>query len=373
MRTRVLHRVLSACAFQGLIVGLSLQPVLAQPTIERSLPEINGLRFQKVEEITTLEDGQQLGPLAPDVLMDYRLVSYSHWQVEPQKPTEDTVVTNTQSSEMEVYEMQDSTGAFGVFSLWNLSGRPLVLPVENLYRDGHLVFWRGSYFFHLTGSSQQGLKNLASRLIQSVPQINIYPLTVVHLPQETLIPNSIRFYTGKASFALAEDFPQFLVNQMGFADEIEITRAQYAPGNHSLFLIGYPTNALAASYFLELQNALRDYFSPQAIYMKRSGVIISIFLGPEPKALEILAQVEYAPTIKWVYEKTLDPEALKEKRGEVVGFLGMVRRSVISTFFFMAFTLCAGILAGLTRYHVVNRYPSRPRRDQAIQLKIGGN
>ena len=367
-----LHRIRAACSrnfpLGCWIACFWLQPLSAQPTIERYLPEVSGFRFEKIEVITALEGHNQLGPFTPPVLSDYLLASYSRWRVGHPGRIADT--TGTQVSEMEVYEMQDPSDAFGIFSLWDKAGRHLNLPVENLYRDGQLVFWRGSYFFHLTGPSQESLKKLSVNLIQVIPQINIYPLTVVHLPRENLVMNSIRFYAGNSSFALAQDFPQFLVSHMGFQDKVEVARAQYSPGGHSLFLIGYPTAALAADYFLKLQNALRDYFSPQGIYMKRAGVIVSIFLGPETVAQQILAQVEYAPSVQWVYEKTLDPEKLEKRRGEVITFLGLVTNSFIATFFFMALTFCGGAIAGLVRYKIINRYPGAPSREETIRLRI---
>lgn len=320
-----------------------------------------------IEEVSGPKPGRRLGPWTPEVLGEYTLLSYSRWKVDrvPQDSSADAA--DNESLGMEVFEMLDPPGAFGLFSTWHLSGQRLELPVDNLYHEGHLVFWRGSYFFHVNGWSQPHLKNLASALIRALPLINIYPLTVVHLPQENLVRDSIRFYVGEASFRLHPQFPKELAGQLGFQDDIEVTAARYAPGNHSLFLIGYPTTALASHYFVKLQNALQGYFSAQGVYMKRAGVIISLFFGPEQEAQQVLAKVDYAPTLKWIYEKKREPEM---QRRQVITYMDLVTNAIFATGIFILLTLAAGFVAGVARYQVFKHYPQLTQRDEMIRLKI---
>ncbi len=338
----------------------------AQPAIEPYLATIKGVDFQKVGELAEPQ-AQRLGPFSANVLQEYGLLSYSHWKVRPEAEPD---AVPSQVADMEVYQLQNSPHAFGFFTLWNAPGERLDLPVENYYQHRELLFWRGSFVFHISESPREWLQDLSRRLIRAVPQINIYPLTVVHLPQENLIRKSIRFHIGKSSFAQSRHFPRSLASKLGFEDQIEVATAQYAPEGHSLFLVGYPTTALAADHFVKLQNALQDHLSPQGIYMKKVGVLVSLFFGPEAEARQVLGGVEYSPGVKWIYEKQPGPEDLEKKRGEVMNFLGLVRGTFIATFVLIVLTLLVGIVAGLVRYQVLKRYPGIDKLETMVQLKL---
>ena len=277
--------------------------------------------------------------------------------------------------ELEVYEMDGTSGAFGVFSIWRHSlgkGGRFDLAVDNWHSGQSLIFWTGSYFFHLKGPSPPGVleetfRSLALPLMDVIPLINVYPVTVTHLPQEHLIRESIRFYLGEASLTLNQDFPRDLISQLGFKDRIEVTSARYAPAGHPLFLVGYPTPALAAQYFVDLQHALQLPFSPQGIHIKRTGIMISIFLGPEEEAREVLARVDHTPTVKWIYEKKPD---LKEQRREVISFLERVRRFIIAILFYLLIALGVGVVVGFLRYLLLRRFSALAKKGEMIRLKI---
>ncbi|MDA2933282.1 hypothetical protein MYX82_02950, partial [Acidobacteria bacterium AH-259-D05] len=310
-----------------LLVFSLAQPLLAQTTVQQYFSQLSGYQIVKLDRST--EERDSTDPFNSDILDEYILLSHTLWAIQP------TNSPLTSPLELEIYEMQDPLGAFGVFSNGHNSSQEepperLKLPVDNYYLNQSLIFWRGNYFFDLSAPGheqipKQALQDFAYRMIEVIPQLNLHPLTVLHLPREGLIRESIRFYLGEASFDLNRHFPRDLISPMGFDKDIEVTAAQYSPGGHMLYLIGYPTTALAAEYFVKLQNAMESYFSPQGVYMRRSGVIISIFFGPESVAREILVKVQYAPTIKWISRKDPDPEALREYALTV---LGVVRKTV---------------------------------------------
>ncbi len=155
---------------------------------------------------------------------------------------------------------------------------------------------------------------------------------------------------------------------MGFDKDIEVALAQYAPNDHVLFLIGYPTTALAADYLVSLQNAMQDYFSPQGVYMKRAGLMIAIFFGPEPTAREILAKIHYIPTITWLYQKDLDPERVMR---DIVGsFMGIVRAILILILLFISLTVSLGITAGIARHQLLKRFPKFFKQSDLVNLKL---
>ncbi len=344
-------------------------PSLAESTIQQYLSVISDYNFEKVAELSTWQDRDEIGPFSLDVLKDYVPLAYSRWTVDSKLGKAIPV------GELEVYEMSSSPGAFGVFSIWRYSlgtGGRFEIAVDNWHSGQSLIFWGGRYFFHLKGSShsdvvEETFRNLALALMNAIPLTNVYPVTVTHLPEERLIEESIRFYLGEASLTAHQDFPRHLISQLGFEDRIEITYARYAPAGHPLFLVGYPTPILAAQYFIGLQNTLQAHFSPQGIHIKRAGILVSIFVGPEEEAGEILARVDYSPTVKWIYEKKAD---LKEQRREVISFLERVRRFIIAILFYLLITLGTGVVLGLLRYLLLQCFPVVAERGKVICLKI---
>lgn len=363
---RRLSRIVFLCAFS------TPTPALANATIEQYFLQVSDYQFEKLTELSGTEGQAGIGPFSPALLDEYLLLSYSRWSVRSQG------LSQPPSLELEIYEMQDAVGAFGMFSIWQslleeASQERLNLPVDNYYSGGSLTLWRGHYFLRFrepdpAQNSKQALRNFAHTLVEAIPLLNIHPVTLIHLPKEGLIHKSIRFYLGKSAFALNPHFPEGLSAQLGFEKDIEVTFGQYAPNGHSLFLIGYPTPALAVDYFVKLQNALQTYFSPEGVYMKRAGVMISIFFGPEPRARQILDKVHYIPTIKWLYQKDLDPEAL---RGEVIStFLGVLRGTLFMILLFVSLTICTGITAGVARYEILRRFPQLLKRSEMVSLQL---
>ena len=365
-------RLVRSLLFTVLCALLTPSSVEAEATIQKYLLELSDYRFEQLSELSPPEEQAGIGPFSGILLEEYILLSYSRWAVRPESTSE------LPSLELEIYEMKDALGAFGMFSIWqsflkNAPQERLNLPVDNYYSDQSLVLWRGHYFLHLSEpepgqSSRETLGNLAQTLVEAIPLLNLHPGTVLRLPKEGLIRESIRFYLGESGLALNRHFPEGWRAQMGFDKDIEVTFAQYAPDDHALFLIGYPTTAVAADYLVRLQNAMEDYFSPQEVYMKRTGLMIAIFFGPEPLAREILPRIQYIPTITWLYQKDLDPERVMR---EMVGsFMGIVRAILIMILLFIAVTVSLGITAGITRHQLLKRFPKLFKQDDLVHLNL---
>lgn len=355
-----------------LIAGAGLLPVSAEVSIESHFARINDYRFDKVSEISTTEGRSEIGSLPADVLDDYILFSHSTWIARPTPPSQDGELR------LEIFEMKDLLGAFGVFSIWENSAangphQRLKLQVDHRLGDDSLTFWRGNYVFRVTSSTQgetprESLLRLAKTLVEVIPLLNVHPITVIHLPREGLLRESIRYYLGESSFELNPHFPKAMVSELGFESDAEVAFARYDPPGGQLFLVGYPTVALAAHYYVQLQNAMQSYFSAEGVYMKRSGVIISIFFGPERDAQDILSRVQYTPTIKWIYEKEFDPE--EARRRDTASFLRVVARSLLLAIIFFAITVGGGLAGGLIRFEAFRRFPTLNRRAGMVILNL---
>jgi hypothetical protein len=342
----------------------------AQATVDQFFPLIEDYRFKKLTEISPTEKQPDIGPFSPALLDEYILLSYSRWAVQPESTLQSAPI------ELEIYEMKDTLGAFGMFSIWpslfeEAPQQRLDLPVDNYSNVHGLTFWRGNYFFRLSAPdparNSPSPSKLAQVLIDAIPLLNLHPVTVIHLPKEGLIRESIRFYLGESSFALNEDFPEALAAEIGFDNQVEVTLARYAENGHKLFLLGYPTASLAEVHFVRLHKALEGYFSDEGVYMKHTGLIVSIFFGPEAKAEEILAKIHYLPTIKWLYQKDQDAE---DMRTTITSFLGLLRNTAATFAFFVSLSIVLGVTAGFARVKILRRFPQLFDRGKPILLKL---
>jgi len=368
-------QVLPLCRSLLVVLFLALSIPLttrAQAPADQYFPLIRDYQFEKLTEISATQRQAAIGPFSRVILDEYILLSYSRWAVRPEAALQSPLL------ELEIYEMKDTLGAFGMFSIWPslLEESPqerLNLSVDNYSSVHGLIFWRGTYFFHLSEpdpgtSSNPSLSDLAHALVDAIPQLNLHPVTVIHLPKEGLIRESIRFYLGESSFALNDDFPEALAAELGFDKQIEVTLARYADSGHELFLVGYPTASLAADHFVRLQNAMQDYFSTEGVYMKRSGLIVSIFFGPETRAREILAKVHYLPNIKWLYQK--DPDPAEITRVHITSVLGFLKNTSAFIVVFVFLSITVGVTAGFARFEILRRFPQLLKKGDPIQLKL---
>jgi len=368
-------RILYLCRslFVILLFALSIPSTArAQATVGQYFHLIKDYQFETLTEIAATENQAGIGPFSSVILDEYLLRSYSRWAVRPKAALQSPPL------ELEIYEMKDKLGAFGMFSIWpsllgEASQERLNLPADNYSSIHGLIFWRGNFFFHMSEpdpgtSSNPSLSDLAYALIDTIPLLNLHPVTVIHLPQEGLIRESIRFYLGESSFALNDDFPEALAAEIGFDKQIEVTFARYTDDGHELFLVGYPTPSLAADHFVRLQNAMQGYFSAEGVYMKRAGLIVSIFFGPEARAQEILADIHYLPAITWLYQK--DPDPAEITRTHIISFLGLLRETSVFITFFVSLSVVLGVTAGFARFEILRRFPELFKRGETIQINL---
>jgi len=357
----------ASVAFLVLLLFLT-QAMLADVTIKQYFPSLDHYRFDNLEEVTLIEGQARIGSLEVPLLEEYGLLSYSSWHLR------ETATEGAPVVELQVHEMLDPSGAFGVFSLLNRSdpsGERLELPVENFYRGAQLSFWRGPYALQLRQrgggpADPQLLRRIASNLVEAIPLLNVHPVTVLYLPQHDLIQKSISFYLGQSSLSLNPDFPTHLIPLVGFEDEVEVTYARYGPEDSALFLLGYPTPALAEDYFEKLHTLLQSHISSTGIYMKRSGLLVSLLIGPQEQARKILSNVTYTPSIKWIYEKRNRPTL----RDDAITFMGMVRRVGLGGVCFIFLSLGGGALMGFFRHHLLERYLPWNGKGGIIRLNL---
>ncbi|HOM99440.1 MAG TPA: hypothetical protein PLM33_04215 [Acidobacteriota bacterium] len=331
--------------------------------IERYFAATQGYRYIKNFESASLDSREVLGPFNRMLLEDAGLVSFSRWEV---------TADSAQTMSVEVWETQDSRGAYSLFTWWLESaehaGKPLPLGVGNRFDPTSAVFWRGNCFFHVEAPSgrlaQDDFLYFAGAIIQAINIENQLPVSVSHLPTEELDASSVRFYCGIQSLKQNSDLPPEILPLLRPDEGIEVSYAKYTPEGFPLFVIGYPTVAMAQEDLVRLQGALQSVFSEQGIYLKRSGLLIGIFLGPEEKARAVLGALQYKPTVQW----------LKDERSafsdEQLTFLGLVVQSLLGTAVLLVVIALLGGGAGLVRYWLLQHFPRLGHHDEMIRLRL---
>ena len=352
-----------------LLLGMCIN-LRAEPGLLRFVPNFIDHSFTLEEETTDIENQTELGPFPSDILLEAGLESFSRWKL----TTKEGMILSA-----EVYQTSDTSGAYQLYLAWPaLSGYESTTiavsePISHRFGPEASSLWRGNFFVQLTPTGQKELglplvSELVNQFVQSVSTENLLPVSVTHMPIEERVTDSLRFYLGSETLSSNPQFPAPLLKEIGFADRIEIAFAQYEPGGEALFLIGYPTPALADQYFIKLQNRLQGFFSEVGVYMKRAGVLICLFIGPEERAQAILPRVKYAPSIQWLYEKDSEPDF-----AETITFLGLITSAILGTGTFLLMILGSGLTVGLIRYGFIQRFPSLTRKKRMVRLDLDGH
>jgi len=363
------------------MTGVTLKPLLfcavfliafldsarADVSVAAYLKKVAGYTAKLQEEKPKIAEGEKVGSYPGGVLKEFALKSYSRWELVPDDQT-----SGKPRVDVEVYELLDPPGAFGLYSLWDKTGHPaltgrLNLPTEHRYSDPDLILWRGSYFLHLKEADgrhdKAKLEELVRNMMDAIPAVNALPVAIAHLPTADLQEDSVEFYFGGNGLALNPTFPKPLVPLMGLEDHIEIGFGRYKPADTPLFLIAYPTPALAEKYSVKIQDALASYFGP-GVYLKKSGPLIGLVVGNEADATRVLSHLNYKAKIKWIEDK---PEDDKQTRT----FLGVVTRAILGTLAFLLATGGIGIIVGYLRYLFIRSHPDWSKKDEMIRLKLG--
>ncbi len=357
-----LKRLLRCTVLLLSFVGLARADV----SVSAFLKKIPDYTVRVKEETAKVEEGKDAGSYPGGVLKEFALKSYSRWELVPADQTSDKPRVD-----IEVYEMLDPPGAFGLYSLWEKTGHPpltgrLNLPIEHRYSSRDLILWRSSYFLHLTQPAgpedKAKLEQLLRNMMDAIPAVDALPVAIGQLPTEELKEGSVECYFGRNGLALNTEFPKPLVPLMGLEDHIEIGFGRYNPGGTPLFLIAYPTPALAEKYSVKIQDSLASYFGP-GVYLKKSGPLIGLVVGNEADATRLLSRVKYKAKIKWIEDK---PEDDKQTRT----FLGTVTRAILGTLAFLFVTGGVGIVVGYFRYLFIRSHPEWGKKDEMIRLKL---
>ena len=163
---------------------------------------------------------------------------------------------------VDVYDMTNPEGAFGIYSLNRYSAANYVdIGNEGIMSGTNLDFWKGRYFckvysFDMSEKYQGDVVNFGDRLASEILEAGEEPAVLGLLPQNGLIPKSARFFGRK----LGLDNIRYVSeeNVFNLSEETKGVVAEYQIGDSRFdtFVIVYPSPDKAFAAFEKYSNHL---------------------------------------------------------------------------------------------------------------------
>ena len=266
------------------------------------------------------------------------------------------------SVEVTLFEMIDSTAAYGVFTLereWERDGfEPFPVGAEGYRLGDELVFWQSKYVARLAGPAR-AIEGLGGFLSANIVGRSAKPPVSMHLPPDGLVAPSEQYILDPVTF---EDSVGLESDHFGFDDSLEVAVAQYSTEGASarLVMLLYPTQQLAKQHSENWLAAARS-ITPH----KRSGPLVAIVQDTSDPAVweSILSAVRYESQVTW-NAALPDPLTLPYLILTIFNWIGIA----------LAFTFVAGVGFGGLRIYMKTRYPNRGfgggQEGEFIQLKL---
>ncbi len=161
---------------------------------------------------------------------------------------------------VEIYQMETSEDAFGVFSL-EQEGEFLQIENKAFYSSGLLKLWKANYFVRIMDiSGNDKLKDvildLGEKVSSKIDKKGKLPELLSRLPQEGLISNSEKFF--HRQIVLNNLYFLSTENLLNLDEETSAVMADYSIGkmNLKLLLVSYPDSSQAK---LALENFCKKY------------------------------------------------------------------------------------------------------------------
>ena len=266
------------------------------------------------------------------------------------------------SVEVTLYEMVDSTAAYGLFTLereWERDGfEPFPVGAEGYRLGDELVLWQSKYVARLAGPAR-AVEGLAQILSANIVGRSAKPPVSLHLPPKDLVTPSEQYILDPVTF---ENSVGLEPDHFGFDDSLEVAVARYRTEGSAarLVMLLYPTQQLAKQHS-ENWLAATGSIMPH----KRSGPLVAIVQDTtDPDVWEsILSAVNYESQVTW-NAALPHPLTLPHLILTIFNWIGIA----------LAFTFVAGVGFGGLRIYMKTRYPNHGfgggQEDDFIQLNI---
>ncbi len=193
------------------------------------------------------------------------------------------------------YQLQDSTGALGVFDWQRPSGaRPSALAKLAVETGDSTMLAHGNYVLLFHGYKPSVAE--IGALYQSLPKLDQSPLPTLsgYLPETKLVPNSERYIMGPV--ALERFDPGIPPSTAAFhiGAEGQLGTFLTPKGEMKLVIFSYPTPQIARERLVDFQRI-------SGAIAKRTGPLVALIVAPASldDAERLLGQVRYEASITW--------------------------------------------------------------------------
>lgn len=161
---------------------------------------------------------------------------------------------------VEVYQMETSEDAFGIFSL-EQEGEVFQIGDKAFYSSGLLKFWKDNFFVRIMDisgddKSKDVILDLGEKIGSQISRKGKLPELLSRLPKEGLIPNSEKFF--HKQIVLNNLYFLSTENLLDLSEKTSAVMADYSLGKMSLklLLVLYPDSSQAK---LALDNFCKKY------------------------------------------------------------------------------------------------------------------
>ena len=161
------------------------------------------------------------------------------------------------SVSIEIFEMEDSRSAFGIFTFkTNPEDREISLGSDALLSDYYLNFWKARYLVTLTGFDEdeetiKGLRNIARSIDSKIKTDGNRPPLVSDLPEEGLEKASLKYFEG--NLGLYNSYPFFTEDVFRLKEAI---KGDYE-GGYSLYIIKSRASEKGQQHFDGLKRSFK--------------------------------------------------------------------------------------------------------------------
>jgi hypothetical protein len=267
--------------------------------------------------------------------------------------TSQVLKNGDRSITVEIFVMQDSPAAYGVFSFYRPVSSVTTTAPGNLAatcQDG-LSFIQNKYYINLKqagGEPVADLKLVSTLISKALPRGLLLPSLLSKLPEKGHVKNSTVYMMGPN--ALNRRIQGNGKDIFGMVNGAEALWAEYQEGEEavSLLLLNYPTQQLAKQYLENGSKELMALFPDKNVLYKREGPLVTLVIGrSNHMAIQLLDQVNYVSSVSW------DPKTKPLT----------VARLFLNVFLFIGisllFTFGGGLLFGVVRIFARRFFPGK--------------
>ena len=249
--TPVVATALALTLFAAVAASAGPGAVEAGSPLARYVPPAAELGDWSVKDGSQAYEGDDLFLYIDGGAEIYREYGFSRVLIQDYWRGEDSI-------SLEIFEMSDPSAAFGIFSFKRgPNGKPADVGTGSSLEGYYLNFWKGRFLVTVTGmnTSESTVRAIlaAARAVDSRLEGTAgLPAVVGALPQEGLVPSSLKYLKGP--LALRNVYPFFAANVFAFEDGI---KGDYADG-HSLYVLTYASPAAAREALGRAEAAFRE-------------------------------------------------------------------------------------------------------------------